>query len=502
MPHQLLDIVARAATSTDIFSLADISSVRNWDYSLPTLTKDKRFTERKPWTSSSSFKTAFDERYPILKEIKLDHLALMGGAVLSLLTDAFTSKDLDFFVVTDQPTLSDEAAATFSHDRVKQFIHDVYTFMSTSNDELKKLQEEKQKTKPAFKIDAKKFYQLELFRVRRVLNVYTVDVPTLRAEDWSASEILSVQLITSPYATLPDLVRHADLSITGIAYFNGNVHFTELSKFSFENLCFVVDGATFSSTYVDRVIKYFDRGFDVLLPYLDVSKVRTHNFAFGVDEVIDLPQLTVVVNDIKGHKVCVTEIKKPKLVDGEASAKESSSKFDGYDRAGASNSMHAGAIIHCNIVSLINGTYDAFIVDGEGANYAKAFRDRPYITERMLINSYETVKNDLYTNSTLNLSKLVKYFTVLKPSALLDRVVGSYVAAKEAEGRAASAMFDKSFDAHVERVVEELVAEQVAIAKLKIVELEKLTLPTKTVESRRGVAPSPEVFFGKYYKAL
>ncbi|KAF0698790.1 Aste57867_10613 [Aphanomyces stellatus] len=311
MPHPILDIVARTATSTHVYTLASISSVRKWDYSLPTLTKDKRFTERKPRTSSSSFKSAFHERYHNLKEINLDYLALMGGAVLSLLlTDAFTSNYLDFFVVTDrvlQRSLSNDAMAAFSHDRVKQFIHDVYT--------------------PEFKLAADRFYQLELF------NVYTIKGPTLHTDEQSESECHTI-----------------------------------------------------------------------------VSKFPTRHFAFGVDEVIDLPQLTIVVNQLKDYKVGVTELKKPNQNDVDATP----SPFDEYNKASSTNSMHADAIIHHKIICLINRDYNGFIVAGDGANYAQAFRDRPDITERMVIQMYETVKTDLYINSTLNLNKLAKYFTVLK----------------------------------------------------------------------------------------
>ncbi|KAH9180971.1 hypothetical protein AeNC1_017055, partial [Aphanomyces euteiches] len=170
----------------------------------------------------------------------------------SLLTGVFRSKDLDFFVVTDQPELSKEAACEYAHNRVKKFIRDVYTFMATSNESLKQLQEEKQKTKPSFKIENKKFYKLDDFRVRRVLNVYTVEVP--QVHDSRKQNSVTIQLVTTPHTSIQELVQEADLGCTAMAYYNQEVWFSERAKFSFENLCFVVDGKTTSPFYIDRVI--------------------------------------------------------------------------------------------------------------------------------------------------------------------------------------------------------------------------------------------------------
>ncbi|CAK4127075.1 unnamed protein product [Aphanomyces euteiches] len=497
----VVDIHARAATSTELFTLADISPVRNWDYSLPTLTKQHRFTERKAWTSAASFETNLFAVYPVLKKISLDNLALMGGSVLSLLTGAFTSKDLDFFVVTDQPALSKEAAYEYAHNRVKQFIRDVYSFMATSNESLKQLQEEKQKTKPSFKIENKKFYNLDDFRVRRVLNVYTVEVP--QVHDSRKQSSVTIQLVTTPHTSIQELVQEADLGCTAMAYYNQEVWFSERAKFSFENLCFVVDGKTTSPFYIDRVIKYFDRGFDVILPHLDETKIRKLNFQFGVAEVLDLPYLTVVVNQLKDKKIFVTSMAKPeRLPETEEDAGAwTPSLFSMYNNAGQASSMNVGTIIHHNIICLINGTHDALIVHGEGASYEKAFRPRPYITERMLVNTYETVRNSVYCYNALNIQKLLQYFTVLAPSALLHRVLMAYVADLEAKGRPAAAMLDgPAFEKHFKEIIDELVAQQIAIAKQKIIELEQVTASPLEVQKRYPKDLSPNKFYGSYYK--
>ncbi|KAH9122128.1 hypothetical protein LEN26_002597 [Aphanomyces euteiches] len=466
----IVDIQARAATSTELFTLADISSVRNWDYTPPTLTRPHRFTERKAWTNASFFETEFFELYPVLKKISLDNLALMGGSVLSLLTGVFRSKDLDFFVVTDQPELSKEAACEYAHNRVKKFIRDVYTFMVTSNESLKQLQEETQKTKPNFKVDDYKFYKLDDFRVRRVLNVYTITVPQIHNS--RRCDVATIQLITTPYTSVAELVQHADLSWTAMTYYNHEVWISERAKFSFENLCFVVDGATAD---MDRVIKYFDRGFDVIMPHLDETKIRTHNFQFG----------------LKDKKIFLTSMAKcerPPESD-EAPAAWTRTSFSTYDQAAEASSLDVGSIIHYNIICLIHGNNDGLVVHGERASYENAFRPRPLITERMFVNSYETVRNSLYNSNSLNLEKLLKYSTVWKPSELLNRLVLSYVAEQEAKGRPGVSILEGTeFEKHFKNVVDELVAQQIVIAKQKIAELEGT--PASTLELRNKRSPS------------
>ncbi|RHY29617.1 hypothetical protein DYB32_009291 [Aphanomyces invadans] len=508
MEQNLVALVANAGTTTDVFTLADVSAVRNWDYSLPTLTQDKRFTERKPWSDSDAFKKAFFETYPVLKAISLDKLAAMGGAVLSLLTTDFSTKDLDLFVVLDDPCMSPEAAKAFTDDRIKRFIRDIYEFMSGHNVALKLVEEEKQKTKPDFSIDASKLYNLDQFRVRRVLNVFTVTVPVLRQRhDYRST--LTIQLVSTPHVSLADLLRQVDIACTGVAYYHNNVWFSPLSKFAFENLCFVVDGSRSNSAYVDRVIKYFDRGFDVIMPSLDTTKVRTRNFAFGEVEVVDLPKLNLVVRNVKGCKVLVQALKKrTPFDDGDLDDAVSATAgcFDEYTNSDGASELHAGAIIHHNIRCLLYGNFDGFIVAGEGSNYALAFRSRPTITDRMLVNSFESVKNDVYKNSTLNVGKLVAYFPILTPSQLVERTVTSYVALHEGQKRSRVVFFDAAYDRHMESVLDDLVAQQIADAKAKIVELEAtpFVATTVTVESRAkpSTTKSPEEFFGAFFKQV
>ncbi|CAK4066337.1 unnamed protein product [Aphanomyces euteiches] len=473
--------------------------MRTWDYSLPTLTKTKRFMDRKPWVDASPFRQAFYQAYPLLKQVKLDNLALIGGSVLSLLTGVFTSKDLDFFVITNNDKLSPEDAAEFAHERVKAFITDLFNVMNAHNTELNDLETNTRKTNPDFRIRPNQLYNLDLFRVRRQLNVYTIELPQLNGIS------LPIQVILTPYESLAQLLQRIDIACTAIAFFEGDVWFSEMSKFAFENSCFVVDGTSRAPDHLHRIVKYFDRGFDIILTSFDMSKVHTRNFAFGEVEVIDMAALTVVATKIKGtNKIRVDHIKKPKVTrplteeDGPAGA------FDEYGHVQDSSfKVYAGTIRHNNIICLLNDNPVGFIVDGEGSNFANAFRQWPYITDRMLLFSYETVKSNVYSEGALQLDMLFKYFPFLKPNDLVHRILGSYVATMQQDGRRAAAIFNSTYDEYVDQVLDELIAEQIEIGKKKILEMGKLPVKMVAVELRYQTSNcTPEEFFGTYFKRI
>ncbi|CAK4633523.1 unnamed protein product [Aphanomyces euteiches] len=173
----------------------------------------------------------------------------------------------------------------------------------------------------------------------------------------------------------------------------------------------------------------------------------------------------------------------------EAPAAWTRTSFSTYDQAAEASSLDVGSIIHYNIICLIHGNNDGLVVHGERASYENAFRPRPLITERMFVNSYETVRNSLYNSNSLNLEKLLKYSTVWKPSELLNRLVLSYVAEQEAKGRPGVSILEGTeFEKHFKNVVDELVAQQIVIAKQKIAELEGT--PASTLELRNKRSPS------------
>lgn len=45
-----------------------------------------------------------------------------------------------------------------------------------------------------------------------------------------------------------------------------------------------------------RLVDYFDKGFDLILPDLDMAALPTRNLEFDTQEVLDLPNMLVYYN--------------------------------------------------------------------------------------------------------------------------------------------------------------------------------------------------------------
>lgn len=507
----LTKLLNEKASSEALYGLEHICPVRTWDYSSPTLTVPRQFLSRTTWTESALYADHFMKLYPVFKHINLNNLAMAGGAVLDLLTNKTPTTDLDFFVISDESSCHD-SKEQFARRRVERFIDDLYAYMDNSNKELLKLEEDTKKTKPSFRLQSDQLYDLQNgFSVKRVLNVWTIQIPKIS---------VPIQVVETSYDSLSKLFQQVDIDCTAVAFYEGSVQFSELGKFCFENLCFIVDGSNRSCRYPDRIIKYFNRGFDVIMPSLDVSQVPTRLFKFDQREVIDMPFLNIVVSGINKNKVFVANMDKVDTHDDDYG----SDTLDNYQQANSAKTINAGENIHHNILCLIRDDKTSMIVDGYGSQYKNAYRSLPLITDRMIINSYETVKPTLFANGSINFVKLEKYFTFISIEEILKRLLHSYVATQTLTDVESSesvkkhrVIFGKSFNVHVEKVIDELVDSQVAsaIEKLAAQHLEETTASSTAasadatadigsslvaVELSRVIVQDVSSWFGRFYK--
>lgn len=483
-------LIENASVDDQLFKLEHIFPARTWDYSLPTLVKDGRFTARLPWTSSESFTTDLMKRFPIFKELDMSHIAIVGGFTLDILLGK-SPNDIDLFVVTEQ-SLSPKEALDFAHQRIKTFITAMYSFMDEHNKRLEEMQRETRLKKPSFYISSDQFYRLDDFSVQRFKNVFTLKIPSVS---------IPIQIICTPYETINKLLQVIDIGCTSLAYYQGQVLFSEIGKFCFENLAFIVKGTRKSEKCIRRICKYFEKGFDVILPHLNIAKVRHYNLKFNASEVVDLPFLTVIISGLKGNKIEVSRLAVPPLQDTEHG--DAQDDFvSGYDQ---SEMMQDGAAIHHNIRCLIHDNLEDFIYKGSGASLELAFLSRPLITERMIVNTYETLKTSIYANGSLKLTLLEKFFSCKKTSKILAQLFLDYIIKRETEMEASkkpAPIFNAFFSKQMEQEISALIDEQIACTKAKLVALQSITpalsLPIGTIEHQK-VACDPVEWLGEYF---
>lgn len=544
-------MLAEKPTSTQLHGLDSISPVRSWDYSLPTLTRSGRFTERQPWNEDDLFADALFKRFPLLKEVSLVNLALVGGAVTSILMGQEPA-DLDFFVIADDESKDEAALAAFGRERAERFIAELYEFMKKKNADMQALEIEKQLTDPEFHLPRDTLFEMDSFRVQRRHNVFTIylTVPSngqfsgasrsSRRSRFSCEErhssSMKIQITCMAFKSLVQRLQLTDIDATAVGFYDGHVSFSTLAKFSFESLAIVVDVTKMIPIYVDRLIKYFERGFDLILPHLDLSKVRQTNFKFGLNEVIDLPFVNIFISSIIGRKVVTTRLEaaEPKkdeakeaaasggdeadVEEDESSDGYGDSAMDDYSRAsrhtsvprhlrakyGMPDEWSVGVKIHHNIKRLIHNQLDAFLYYGEGTLYRNAFAAVPQLTERMIVNSYETVRNGIIASGakSIDFTKM-SYFTCRSPAQIAQSLLTDYFqrAAALKSGKHADVFFGDAMSTHIGRELDVLVGEQVAHTKQLVRELEQRLAAYQPPAKRTQLCTLP-VWYGTYYRAL
>ncbi len=98
------------------------------------------------------------------------------------------------------------------------------------------------------------------------------------------------------------------LGSSAVGYDGKNVYFTTLGKFCHEYSCNIVDTTRRSTTYETRLIKYFDRNFNIVIPNLDIKHLSTKYFKYGEVEIAELPYLSFSYSNIVGNKIIVKKI--------------------------------------------------------------------------------------------------------------------------------------------------------------------------------------------------
>merc|ERR1719399_2317242 len=91
----------------------------------------------------------------------------------------------------------------------------------------------------------------------------------------------------------------------------------ERAKWALESLAFEIDACDKTERYPHRVKRYFEKGFDLILPDLDVSKLHRRNLDFGLTEALDMPYIRALYTGIRGNKIETSSIELTNLTSGE-----------------------------------------------------------------------------------------------------------------------------------------------------------------------------------------
>jgi hypothetical protein len=272
-----------------LFTLDEIGTTRSYDYTEATLISPHRYTARTPM-STAAFREAFFTHFPVLRGMSWANVAVRGGAVVDILLGR-PPADLDFFL--------------FGLPTPQDFVRragEVLAFLLQAERAIVEARNAAQREKA--EEQAKQYgSSVEDFMGQPA----SISIKGLRrgcvATVWSASLKVPLQIVLTAYGSLAAVVAGADMDVCGAAFDGEQVLVNGAGKWSLENLAIRVQDGCFPQAA--RLQKYFLKGFDLVLPGLDVKKLPTKYLRLGLQEAFETPCLTVTYSAIAKNKVSV-----------------------------------------------------------------------------------------------------------------------------------------------------------------------------------------------------
>ena len=159
---------------------------------------------------------------------------------------------------------------------------------------------------------------------------------------WAGALKSSIQIVLCNYGSLEEVVRQVDLSVCGASFDGSSVWVTEGGKWSLENMAIRVETEEFFPSSA-RLKKYFDKGFDIVLPGLDVAKLPTNYHRLGLADAFESPSLTFSYSGITKNKILLN-----------AFHCENDENELGYEEDNGRNAADNKTVLYANIEKLVS----------------------------------------------------------------------------------------------------------------------------------------------------
>lgn len=264
------------SASGKLFGLHDLKE-GEWDCSLPTLVTsikqgcgEKKKKTLKTAASDAEAFLRLARLFPAIEGIDRTNVLIAGGAAGHVVhEDSLYSGDCDLFIYG---IVSEEEATKRAKRLVTDIIRKMYAIEFDSN------------TKRVAKFS---------WRIIRNANGITIFVGQKR-----------YQVIFRAYRSVAEILHGFDLGSSAVGIdAHDKLHFTTLSLFAYSYMVNIVDTTRRSTTYESRIYKYFERGFDLVMPYFEMSELR-EDCLMGV---VRLPTCEILYDSFAGNCICVTK---------------------------------------------------------------------------------------------------------------------------------------------------------------------------------------------------
>lgn len=282
----------RVGVNDDLFPFSQLQFNREWDNSLPTLVQEFTYSKvRHELATLQSFREAFYKDFPGLESIDMRNILFAGGCVGHYLTSKQKySGDIDVFVYG----LTREAA----DERVHQFACElVASVKEAKRREAEREDAERAKNSSRF-IPSDRNMEVKMIRNANGLSLFI-------ESNYGSSQLY--QVIFRLYASKSEILHGFDIGSSAVGFDGADLYFTTLSRFSYEFMCNILDTTRRSTTYEQRLEKYWRRGFRIILPFFNMSLLRLDYLKYRHLEFAIMPGLVFGYEKVVGNRIVVKE---------------------------------------------------------------------------------------------------------------------------------------------------------------------------------------------------
>lgn len=480
---------------TDLFKLSDLKNDSSWDYSYPTLCEEYNYYNKKSLLRDiKKFQETFSQQVYPLNNVDMTNLLIAGGCVRSILTSD-SINDVDIFIYGISSPKN-------AQKRVEKLILDIKEHLEEIKSE-KYLEKEMNKIRSSVedKAQADKYISELKRKNKHLCNEHqNTNIGIYNNGNTVTMMVggMQIQVILRLYETKSEILHGFDLGSSAVGYDGINVLFTSLSKFCYENRINVFDHTRRSTTYEQRLVKYLGKGFDIVLPNMDISKLRTEYHKYNLCEVCTLPYITFSYGRVKGNMIYVNRFFNK--------FNQEMSDYSFYESLceGEDDGEGAYGLLHHNLKELISGTNN-IVYRMSLSKELEIYKSIDDARKKWKLNfsgkifnwgCVEYIYNNLQKNlnsSAINIRDLQKYFNVFDD--LKEFVNDLYLSNKTFEEK--------------QKVLDDLISKQVKALHKAVDDLEKSSLnwitenpTTQLTSSINPVLEEANEWYGDLYNEL
>lgn len=356
-----------------LYKLSSLKT-KQWDYSLPTIVKINDFSkDLLKGLNTSGFRKKFKEKFTAILDLDFKNILIAGGCIGNFIIGKEIN-DIDIFLYG----LTKEEA-TKKVKEICQIIVDNLKHQHVT------LHNESKWNKTKISIDDVTEKQLNI-QYRRTKNCLNIG---------------NYQIIFRIYKTKSEILHGFDIGSSAIGFDGKDILFTELSKFSYEYGANIIDTTRRSTTYEKRLRKYFDRGFDIIMPKFDPSKVDGRLWQkYNIPEVCEMPYFVFTYKTNGGNKLILSRW---------YSDVEKQQMFSDYDEEEVEEYVN----FYRNIQFLIAEEYDKVIYTN--CEYESIIENPECFTKSKIDYFYDQVYEKVTTSPQFPTRWVTNYLSIVTP---------------------------------------------------------------------------------------